>query len=157
MFLKHGDRYKKSCVCTVYAYTCVNIWVILCTCLATFRLQYIRRNLRSTIGYRWSQAKYCQGYYHSICRNPLLELSPQTPVSDYSWPHRTHVADEVVSPSCFRSSCRLVHSGSVHYVEYVVFELCNVSCPPVYSLLDNVDDAIYICLVPNPGNTFIVT
>ena len=33
---------------------------------------------------------------------PLPELFPQTPVSGYSWPRRTQVADEVVSLSCFR-------------------------------------------------------
>ena len=44
---------------------------------------------------------------------PLPELFPQTPVSGYSWPRRTQVADKVVSPSCFRSSlppCPLCHS-----------------------------------------------
>ena len=35
---------------------------------------------------------------------PLPELSPQTPVSSYSWPRRTQVVDKAVSPSCFRSS-----------------------------------------------------
>ena len=35
---------------------------------------------------------------------PLPELSPQTPVSGYSWPRRTQVADDVASQSCFRSS-----------------------------------------------------
>ena len=35
---------------------------------------------------------------------PLPELSPQMPVSGYSWSRRTQVADKVVSPSCFRSS-----------------------------------------------------
>ena len=61
---------------------------------------------------------------------PLLELSPQTPV--YSWPRRTHVADEVMSSSCVRSSLsscpfswcplRLYHS----YSPSVVCESCNV-------------------------------
>ena len=35
---------------------------------------------------------------------PLPELSPQTPVSGYSWPRRTQVADKAVSPSCSRSA-----------------------------------------------------
>ena len=35
---------------------------------------------------------------------PLPELSPQMPVSGYSWPRRTQVADKAVSLSCFRSS-----------------------------------------------------
>ena len=34
---------------------------------------------------------------------PIPELSPQTPVSDYSWSRRNQVADKIVSPSCFRS------------------------------------------------------
>ena len=34
----------------------------------------------------------------------LPELFPQTPVSSYSWPCRTQVADKIVSPSCSRSS-----------------------------------------------------
>ena len=58
------------------------------------------------------------------------ELSPHTPVSSYSWPRRTQVADEVVSPSCFRSSlsscpfswCPLCHS----FCQSVVCESCNV-------------------------------
>ena len=64
---------------------------------------------------------------------PLPELSPQTPVSGYSWPRRTQMADKVVSPSCFRSSlpscpfswCPLCHS----FCPSLVFESCNVSRP----------------------------
>ena len=33
---------------------------------------------------------------------PLSELSPQTPVSGYYWPHVTQVTDEAIPPSCFR-------------------------------------------------------
>ena len=65
---------------------------------------------------------YHQGLYHSISRNPLLEeLSPQTQVSDYSWPHwmSLHLV--------LGLSCHLVHSRSLHSVESVVFESCNVS------------------------------
>ena len=83
---------------------------------------------------------------------PLPELSPQTPVSGYYWPRRTQMADKVVSPSCFRSSlsscpfswCPLCHS----FCPSVVFESCDVSRPSMYSLLDNVYDIIYTCLVP---------
>ena len=86
---------------------------------------------------------------------PLPELSPQTPVSGYSWPRRTQVADKAVSPSCFRSSlpscpfswCPLCHS----FCPSVVFESCNVSRQSLYPLLDNVDDVIYTCLVSDPG------
>ena len=53
--------------------------------------------------------------------------------------------------------CSLVHSRSVHSVDYVVFETCNVSRPYMYSLLDNVDDVICTCLVSNPGITTVVT
>ena len=82
---------------------------------------------------------------------PLSELFPQKPVSGYSWPCRTQVADKVVSPSFFRSSLPpcpfswfpLCQSFSPS----VVVESCNVSRPSMYSLLDNVDDVIYICLV----------
>ena len=91
---------------------------------------------------------------------PLPELSPQTPVSGYSWPRRTQVADKAVSPSCFRSSlpslpfswCPLCHS----FCPSVVFESCNVSHPSMYSLLDNVYDIIYTCLMSYPGITFVV-
>ena len=92
---------------------------------------------------------------------PLPELSPQTPVSGYSWPRRTQMADKVISPSCFRSSlsscpfswCPLCHS----FCPSVVFESCNVSRPSMYSLLDNVYDIIYTCLMSYPGITFVVT
>ena len=91
---------------------------------------------------------------------PLPGLSPQTPVSGYYWPGRTQVADKAVSPSCFRSSlsscpfswCPLCHS----FCPYVVFESCNVSRPSMYSLLDNVYDIIYTCLMSYPGITFVV-
>ena len=92
---------------------------------------------------------------------PLPELFPQTPVPSYSWPRSTQVADKIVSPSCFRSSlppcpfswCPLCHSFSPP----VVVETCNVSRPSVYSLLDNVYDVIYTCLMSYPGITFVVT
>ena len=91
---------------------------------------------------------------------PLPELSPQTPVSSYSWPRRTQVVDKAVSPSCFRSSlpslpfswCPLCHS----FCPSVVFESCNVSRPSMYSLLDNVYDIIYTCLMSYPGITFVI-
>ena len=38
-------------------------------------------------------------------------LSPQTSHSGYTWPRRTHVADDVVSPHCFTSSS-IVHFSS---------------------------------------------
>ena len=58
---------------------------------------------------------------------PLPELSPQTPVSGYSWPRRTQLADKVVPPSCFRSSlsscpfswCPLCHSFSMYTSNYL--------------------------------------
>ena len=92
---------------------------------------------------------------------PLPELSAQTPVSGYSWPRRTQVADKAVSPSCFRSSlsscpfswCPLCHSFCLS----VVFESCNVSRPSMYSLLDNVYDIIYTCLMSYPVITLVVT
>ena len=92
---------------------------------------------------------------------PLPELFTQTPVPSYSWPRSTQVADKIVSPSCFRSSlppcpfswCPLCHSFSPP----VVVETCNVSRPSVYSLLDNVYDVIYTCLMSYPGITFVVT
>ena len=92
---------------------------------------------------------------------PLPELFPQTPVPSYSWPRSTQVADKIVSPSCFRSSlppcpfswCPLCHSFSPP----VVVETGNVSRPSVYSLLDNVYDVIYTCLLSYPGITFVVT
>ena len=90
---------------------------------------------------------------------PLPELSPQTPVSSYSWPRRTQVVDKAVSPSCFRSSlpslpfswCPLCHS----FCPSVVFESCNVSRPSMYSLLDNVYDIIYTCLMSYFKNTMV--
>ena len=42
---------------------------------------------------------------------PHPRTIPQTPVSDYSWPRRTQVADGFVSPSYFRSPCRVFFSG----------------------------------------------
>ena len=101
------------------------------------------------------------GYLSLRKEEPLPELSPQTPVSGYSWPRRTQVADKAVSPSCFRSSlpscpfswCPLSHS----FCPSVVFESCNVSRPSMYSLLDNVYDIIYTCLMSYPGITFVVT
>ena len=48
---------------------------------------------------------------------PLPELFPQTLVSSYSWPHRTQVADKVVSPSCFRSSLRSFVSYPVNFCD----------------------------------------
>ena len=65
------------------------------------------------------------------------ELFPQTPVTSYSGPHRTKVADKVVSPSYFMSSlpscpfsrCPLCLS----YSRSVVFESCNVSRPFLHS------------------------
>ena len=92
---------------------------------------------------------------------PVPELSPQTPVSGYSWPRMTQMASKVVSPSCFRSSlsscpfswCPLCHS----FCPSVVFESCNVSRPSMYSLLDNVYDIIYTFLMSYPDITFVVT
>ena len=91
---------------------------------------------------------------------PIPEMSPQTPVSGYSWPRRTQVADKVVSPSCFRSSlpycpfswCPLCHS----FCSSVVFESCNVFRPSMYFLLDNVYDIIYTGLMSYPVITFVV-
>ena len=101
-------------------------------------------------------------FYHHLPPGllSLPELFPQTPVSSYSWPRSTQVADKIVSPSCFRSSlppcpfswCPLCHSFSPP----VVVETCNVSRPSVYSLLDNVYDVIYTCLMSYPGITFVV-
>ena len=71
----------------------------------------------------------------------LPELSSQTPVHSYFWPRMSQVADEVVSPPCFRSSCLRVHFRDVHcplclsYSQPVAFESCNVSSPSMYSLL----------------------
>ena len=94
------------------------------------------------------------GHYHQ----GFPELFPQTPVSGYSWPHRTQVADNVVSPSCFRSSlpsCPFSWRPFCHsYRPSVVFESCNMSRPSLYSLLDNVDYVIYTCLSLDPGITF---
>ena len=56
---------------------------------------------------------------------PLPKLSTQTPVSGYYWPRRTQVADNVVSPSCFRSS--LGHSRGVHSVTLLV-TLLSLNC-----------------------------
>ena len=103
---------------------------------------------------------YHQGFFHSARRKPLPELSPQTPVSGYSWPRRTQVADKAVPPSCFRSSlpscpfsrCPLCRSLYLS----VVSESCNVSRPSMYSRLDNVYDIIYNCLISYPGITFVV-
>ena len=47
---------------------------------------------------------YHQGFFHPVKEEPLHELSPQTPVSVYSWPRRARVADNVVSSSCFKPS-----------------------------------------------------
>ena len=88
---------------------------------------------------------------------PLPEMFPQTPVPSYSWPRSTHVADKIVSPSCFWPSlpscpfswCPLCHSFSPS----VVVESCNVSCPSMYSLLDDVYDVIYTCLMSYPPMT----
>ena len=97
----------------------------------------------------------------SHCKEERLpELFPQTPAPSYSWPLRTQVADKVVSPSCFRSSlpswpfswCPLCH----YFCPSVVFESCNVSHPSMFSLLDNVYDVIYTCLMSYPGITFVV-
>ena len=44
----------------------------------------------------------------------LPELSPQTPVSGYSWPRRTQVADKAVLHFVLGLPCRLVHSRGVH-------------------------------------------
>ena len=100
------------------------------------------------------------GFLSFSKEEPLPELSPQTPVSGYSWPHRTQVADKVVSPSCFRSSlpscpflwCPLCHS----FCPSVVFESYNVSRPSMYSLLDNVFDIIYTYVMSYQGITFEV-
>ena len=100
------------------------------------------------------------GYLSLRKEEPHPELSPQTPVSGYSWPRRTQVADKAVSPSCFRSSlppcpfswCPLCHS----LCPSVVFASCNVSRPSMYSLLDSVYDIIYTCLMSYPGITFVV-
>ena len=125
----------------------------------------IRKRSRSETGPR--DRSPCVTIYHlptgflSLRKEePLPELSPQTPVSGYSWPRRTQVVDKAVSPSCFRSSlpsrafswCPLCHSCC----PYVVFESCNVSRPSMYSLLDNVYDIIYTCLMPYTGITFVV-
>ena len=65
------------------------------------------------------------------------ELFPQTAVTSYAGPHRTQVADRVVSPSYFMSS----PSSSPFswclcqsYSRYVVFESCNVSRPSMHSI-----------------------
>ena len=77
--------------------------------------------LSDTLILKWP-VKYGNMFYHLLPgflslrkEEPLPELSPRTPVSGYSWPRRTQVADKVVSPSCFRSSlpfswCPLCHS-----------------------------------------------
>ena len=124
---------------------------------------------RTDIGALMAKLKTRQGTvwspgFLSLCKDseePLPGLFPQTPVPRYTWPCRTQVADKVVSPSCFRSSlsscplswCPLCHSFSPS----VVVESCNMSRPSVYSLLDNVDDVMYTCLMSYPGITFVVT
>ena len=62
---------------------------------------------------------------------PPPELFPQTPISGYSLPHRTHTADTVVSPSCLGLPCRLVHSRGVHSVTVIVhlLSLNRAMCP----------------------------
>ena len=93
--------------------------------------------------------------------DPLPELFPQTSVSGYSWPRRTQVADQVVSPSCFRSSlppCPFLWFPLCHsYSPSVVFKSCNLSRLSMHSILDNVDGVIYTCLVYDPGITCVVT
>ena len=99
-----------------------------------------------------------QGVLSLRKEEPLPELFPQTPVSSYYWPRRTQVADKVVSPSCFGLPCRLVHSRGGHSVSpSAIGESYNVSRPSMYSLLDNVYDVIYTCLMSYPGITFVVT
>ena len=100
-------------------------------------------------------------WFLSLRKEELLpELSPQTPVSGYSWPRRTQVSkksesqritanvpaiilgiktllsDKVVSPSCFRSSlssCPFSWCPLCHsFCPSVVFESCNVSRPSIF-------------------------
>ena len=149
--------------------------------LSHIKRQYIlRRSQKQNLDQFPVQRETITRYYQycSICLNfnpmylplgfislrkeePLPELFPQTPVPSYSRPRSTQVADKIVSPSCFRSSlppcplswCPLCHSFSPP----VYVETCNVSRPSVYSLLDNVYDVIYTCLMSYPGITFVVT
>ena len=90
----------------------------------------------------------------SLRKEELLpELFPQTPVSSYSWPRSTQVADNIVSPSCFRSSlphcpfswCPLCYSFSPS----VVVESCNVSrpiqCNELYFTSDTPTNHTLVC------------
>ena len=71
------------------------------------------------------------------------------------------MADKVVSPSCFRSSlpsCPFSWRPFCHsFSPSVVVESGNVSRPSMYSLLDNVYDVIYTCLMSYPGIMCVVT
>ena len=61
----------------------------------------------------------------------LPELSPQTPVSGYSWPRRTQVVDKSVSPSCFRSSvpsCPISWCPLCHFFVHLL-SLNRAMCP----------------------------
>ena len=84
----------------------------------------------------WPEIKFYyylpSGFLSLRKEEPLPELSPQMPVSGYSWPRRTQVADKAVSPSCFRSSlpscpfswCPLCHSFCRH-----MLSLNHAMCP----------------------------
>ena len=101
------------------------------------------------------------GYFHSVRRNPSLKCFHRRrslAILGHAGPRwRITLSLHVV----LGLPCRLVHSRGVHsvtlLVHNVVVESCNVSRPSMYSLLDNVYDVIYTCLMSYPGITFVVT
>ena len=73
-----------------------------------------------------------RGYLSLRKEEPLPELSPQTPVSGYSWPRRNQVADNAQSLHLVLGLlCRLVHSRGVHSVTIFVhlLSLNRAMCP----------------------------
>ena len=102
---------------------------------------------------------YHQGIFHSLRRNPSLNcLHRRRSLAIFGhtgprWRIRLslHLVLGLPIPCPF-SWCPLCRS----FCPSVVFKSCNVSRPSMYSLLDNVYDIIYTCLMSYPGITFVV-
>ena len=104
---------------------------------------------------------YLQGLFHYVRRNPSLNCLHRRRslvILGHAGPRwRIRLSLHLV----LGLLCRLVHSRGIHSVTLFVhlLSLNRAMCPArpsMYSLLDNLYDIIYTCLMSYPGITFVV-
>ena len=116
-----------------------------------------RKNRKLLMPLRFGFTIYHQGFFHSVRRNPSLNCLHRrwsVAILGHTGPRwrirlSLHLVLGLPCPFSWCPLCRF-------FCPSVVFESCNVSRPSMYSLLDNVYDIIYTCVMSYPGITFVV-